>query len=115
MRSCREPGVPMIATKSATPIAKGTTKLADDIEPADAVHSLAEAAVQTIPANPVALWLIAKRGPAGAAGTTPPIDQRHRTRQTLAGRDCLRSRHRSCAHRGARTMHRPSCPHDHLV
>ena len=58
------------------------------------VHSLAEAAVQEIPANPVASWLITKGGPAGAAGTTPPPRQRHRTRQALAGRDDLRFRHR---------------------
>jgi hypothetical protein len=29
---------------------------------------------------------------AGAAGTTPPSGQRHRTRQALAGRDDLRFR-----------------------
>ena len=75
----------------------GTTKLADDIEAdrrSPPVHSLAEAAVQKIPANPVASWLIAKGGPTGAAGTTPPSRQRHRARQTLAGRDYLRIRHR---------------------
>jgi hypothetical protein len=46
---------------------------------------------------------------------TPPIDQRHRTRQTLAGRDCLRIRHLRSANRGARAMQRPSCQHDHLA
>ena len=44
------------------------------------VHSLAEAAVQTIPANPVAPWRLAKGGPARASGTTSPPRQSHRKR-----------------------------------
>ena len=43
-----------------------------------------------IPADPFASWLLAKGGPTGTARTTPPPCQRHRTRQTLAGRDYLR-------------------------
>ena len=64
----------------------GTTELADDIAPTDD-------RLLSIPwQKPPSLWLIAKRGPAGAAGTAPPTGQRHRTRQALAGRDDLRIR-----------------------
>jgi site-specific DNA recombinase len=71
---------------------QSTTKLADDIEElTSSVHSLAEAAIQEIPTNPVAPWLLAKGGPTGAARTTPPSGQRHRTRQTLVGRIVLGS------------------------
>src|ERR1039458_9159870 len=34
-----------------------------------------KAAVQKIPGNPVASWLIAKGDPAGAAGTPPPSEE----------------------------------------
>jgi len=88
----------------------GTTNLGDDIAPTDDAvlfHSLAEAAVQKIPANPVAPRRLAKRGPAGATGTTPPPRQRHRARQTLAGRDYFRIRHRRSANCIARAMQRP--------
>jgi hypothetical protein len=61
------------------------------------VYSLAEAAVQTIPGNPlaaspVAPWRLAKGGPARATGTTSPPRQSHCKRQTLAGRDCFKFR-----------------------
>ena len=41
------------------------------------VYSLAEAAIQTVPGNPLASWLVANRGPARAARTTPTAGQRH--------------------------------------
>jgi DNA-binding HxlR family transcriptional regulator len=42
-------------------------------------------AVQTIPGNPVAPWLIAKRGPAGVAGMTPPAGGRRWLEEILSG------------------------------
>ena len=58
------------------------------------VHSLAEAAVQTIPGNPVASWLVAKGRSAGDDRNDASAGKRYRARQALARRNHLRIRHR---------------------